>query len=365
MLADKRAGEFVRNFAGQWLQARNIDTTNVNAAAVLSKDEPPDPKASEKRARFRELIRKPAESLTPEEKKELEEARAAFANGGRRFTQFELTGELRRAMRLETESTFDYIIRNNHSLLELLDSDYTFLNEKLAKFYGIDGVMGDQMRKVLLPKDNPRGGVLTQATVLIITSNPDRTSPVKRGLYVLENILGIPPPPPPPNITPLEQAAAGAKGKTPTLRETLKLHRSDAKCSSCHNRMDPIGLAFENFNALGRWRDKELGQPIEAGGELLTGETFKSVRELKTILVKEHRLDYYRCIAEKLFIYALGRGPEPKDLHTLDEIVMKLDAVEGKPVALISGIIESAAFQRRGSPRESNSSQAEPKPAKK
>ncbi|HEV3385401.1 MAG TPA: DUF1592 domain-containing protein [Gemmata sp.] len=365
MLADKRASDFVRNFTGQWLQARNIDTINVNAAAVLSKDEPPDPKAAEKRARFRELIRKPAESLTPDEKKELEEARAAFAGGGRRFNQFELTGELRRAMRLETELTFDYVLRNDRSLLELLDSDYTFLNEKLAKFYGIDGVAGEQMRKVSLTAGNPRGGVLTQATVLIITSNPDRTSPVKRGLYVLENILGIPPPPPPPNITPLEQAAAGAKGKTPTLRETLKLHRSDSKCSSCHNRMDPIGLAFENFNALGRWRDKELGQPIETAGELLTGETFKSVRELKTILVKEHRLDYYRCVAEKLFIYALGRGPEPKDQHTLDEIVVRLDAAEGKPTALINGIIESPAFQRRGAPRDPNPSQPLQKPVKK
>jgi hypothetical protein len=365
MLADKKASEFVRNFTGQWLQARNIDTTNVNAAAVLSKDEPPDPKASEKRARFRELNRKPPESLTPEEKKELEEARAAFAGGSRRFDKFELTGELRRAMRLETELTFDYILKNDRSLLELLDSDYTFLNERLAGFYGIDGVTGEQMRKVSLAAESPRGGVLTQATVLIITSNPDRTSPVKRGLYVLENILGTPPPPPPPNIAALEQAAASTKGKTPTLRETLKLHRSDSMCSSCHNRMDPIGLAFENFNALGRWRDKELGQPIETAGELLSGEKFKSVRELKSILVKDHRLDYYRCVAEKMFIYALGRGPEPKDQHTLDEIVTRLDATKGKPSALINGIIESPAFQRRVALGDSNPSLTEPKSEKK
>jgi hypothetical protein len=362
LLADKRSSEFVRNFTGQWLQARNIDTTNVNAFAVLSKDEPPDPKVAERRARFRELVRKPPESLTAEEKKELDELRAAFFGGFRRFAQYELNGELRRAMRQETELTFDHVLRNDRSLLELLDSDYTFLNERLARFYGLDGVTGDQMRKVALPADSPRGGVLTQATVLIITSNPDRTSPVKRGLYVLENVLGTPPPPPPPDIAPLEQAAAGLKGKPPTLRETLKLHRSDPKCSSCHNRLDPLGLAFENFNALGRWRDKELGQPIEAGGVLLTGESFKSVRELKKILTTDRRMDYYYCVTEKLFIYALGRAPEPKDQHTIDEIVAKLDAAKGKPSVLITGIIESPAFQRRGTRAPHPS---EPIPAKK
>jgi hypothetical protein len=364
MLADKRSSEFVRNFTGQWLQARNIDSSNVNAFAVLSKDEPPDPKAAEKRARFRELVRKPTESLTPEEKKELDELRGTVFGGFRRFSQFELTGELKRAMRQETELTFDHVLRNDHSLLELLDADYTFLNERLAKFYGIDGVTGEQMRKVALAADSPRGGVLTQATVLVITSNPDRTSPVKRGLYILENVLGIPPPPPPPDITPLEQAAAGIKGKTPTLREALKAHRADARCNSCHNRLDPLGLAFENFNALGRWRDKELGQPIESGGVLLTGESFTDVRALKKVLVTERRLDYYRCVTEKLFIYALGRGPELKDQHTLDEIVARLETAKGKPSVLIAGIVQSPAFQRRGT-RDSGPPRPDPKPAKK
>ncbi len=251
LLADKRSSEFVRHFTGQWLQARNIDTVNVNAFAVLSKDEPPDPKLAEKRARFRELTRKAPESLTPEEKKELDELRGTIFGGFRRFSQFELTGELRRAMRQETELTFDHVLRTDRSLLELLDGDYTFLNERLAKFYGIDGVTGEPMRKVALPADSPRGGVLTQATVLVITSNPDRTSPVKRGLFVLENVLGIPPPPPPAGHHPTGAGRCRTgRGKTPTLRETLKLHRADPKCNSCHNRMDPIGLAFENFNAL-------------------------------------------------------------------------------------------------------------------
>src|SRR5437762_66188 len=160
LLADKRSGEFVRNFAGQWLQARSIDTAIVNAAAVLSKEQPLDPKAEERRARFRELIRKPADMLTEAEKKELEEARANFVGRFRRFAQFELNGELRRAMRQETEMTFEHLLRNDRSLLELLDADYTFLNERLAKHYGIDGVTGDQMRQVTLPANSPRGGVL-------------------------------------------------------------------------------------------------------------------------------------------------------------------------------------------------------------
>jgi hypothetical protein len=348
LLADKRSGELVRNFVGQWLLARSIDTVNVNAFAVLIKDEPPDPKAQQRRARFRELVRKPPETLTDAEKKELAEARANFFRGFRRFRQFDLTGDLRRAMRQETEMLFDYIVRNDRSLLELLDSDYTFLNERLAKQYGIDGVTGDQMRRVPLPPNSPRGGILTQATVLVVTSNPDRTSPVKRGLFILDNILGTPPPPPPPNVAPLEAAVAAVKGRPPTLRESLKLHRSEALCNSCHRRLDPLGLAFEHFNALGRWRDKEQGQPIETAGELLTGESFKDVRELKRILVTKRRLDFYRCVTEKLLIYALGRGLELADTHTVDEIVDKLEAAKGRPSVLIRGIIESPAFQRRG-----------------
>jgi hypothetical protein len=348
MLADKRSGEFMRNFSGQWLQARAIETANVNAAAVMLKEQPPDAKAEEKRARFRELNRKSPEKLTEAEKKELNEARAAFFKGFRRFAQFELTGDLRRAMRQETEMAFEHIIREDRSLLEFIDADYTFLNEKLAKHYGIDGVKGEQMRKVSLPPDSPRGGVLTQGTMLIITSNPDRTSPVKRGVFILDNILGMPPPPPPPNVPLLEQAAAALKSKTPpTLRETLKAHREDALCMSCHNRMDPLGLAFENFNALGRWRDKEQGQPIEPAGELLTGEAFKNVRELKRILIADRRLDFYRCATEKMLIYALGRGLEPGDAHAVDDLVSKLEAAKGRPSVLISGIIESPAFQRR------------------
>lgn len=347
MLADPRSAEFVRNFVGQWLQTRSLDGIQINAAAVISRDETPDPKAQQQRARFRELSRRPPDSLTPAEKAELKEARAAFFGSFRRFARFELNGAMRQAMRRETEMLFEHVVRNDRSLLELIDSDYTFLNERLAGHYGIEGVKGDEMRLVKLPPNSPRGGVLTQGTVLAVTSNPDRTSPVKRGLFILDNILGTPPPPPPPDIPALEDATTKAGGRPPTLREAMKLHRSQPLCNSCHNRMDPLGLALENFNALGRWRDKERGQPVDASGQLITGESFNSVRELKRVLVTEHRLDFYRCLTEKLFVYALGRGLDYHDVQAVDEVVARLDAAGGRPSVLLTGIIDSAPFQKR------------------
>jgi hypothetical protein len=189
--------------------------------------------------------------------------------------------------------------------------------------------------------------VLTQGTVLTVTSNPDRTSPVKRGLFVLDNILGTPPPPPPPDIPALEDAETGVKGRPSTLREQLKVHREAPLCSSCHNRMDPLGLALENFNALGLWREKDRGQPIDAAGQLVTGEEFTGVTELKRILVTERRLDFYRCLTEKMLTYAVGRGMEYYDVQAVDEIVAKLEKSGGKPSVLLAGVIESAPFQRR------------------
>jgi hypothetical protein len=366
MLADKKSGELMRNFAGQWLQSRAIESANVNAFAVAAAEMPVDPKVEEQRARFRELIAKDKEKLTDTEKKELETIRAALFQGGKfgkgRFGKrefFDLTPDIRKAMRLETEMAFEYIVREDRSLLELIDADYTFLNEKLAKHYGIDKVTGDQMRKVDLPPDSVRGGILTQGTMLVTTSNPNRTSPVKRGLYILDNILGLPAPPPPAAVPPLEQASASlAKAKTaPTIKESLVLHRSEPLCISCHQRFDPLGLALESFNALGRYRTKELEQPIDPAGELLTGEKFKDVKELKKVLVTQRRLDFYRCATEKMLIYALGRGLEYYDTHTVDTLVGQLDAANGRPSVLISGIIESPAFQRRRAidPATSNS----------
>ncbi|HZZ20951.1 MAG TPA: DUF1592 domain-containing protein, partial [Opitutaceae bacterium] len=305
MLDDPQSSAFVRNFTGQWLQARDVEFIPINARAVLGlpPHKPGDPKV-------------------------------------------DFDGETRRAMRSETEMVVSYIIKGDRSVLELVDSHYTFLNAPLAKVYGIPGVSGKEMRLVTLPDDSFRGGVLTDGSVLTVTSNPTRTSPVKRGQFILENILGTPAPPPPPNIPPLEDAKVPG-GHDPTLREMLAVHRDNQLCRSCHARMDPLGLAFENFNALGNYRDKESGVPINATGRLITGEEFSDVRGLKRIITHERRTDYYRCITEKLMIYALGRGLEYYDVEAVDRIVKDLEHDGGRFSTLLLGVIDSAPFERR------------------
>jgi hypothetical protein len=350
MLADRKADELVQNFTGQWLQTRDVEGIDINARVVLFRDNPGDPDLRRKRQRREELREKRDKAkLTEEEERELDQLQQEFFARFRNRPNIELDGELRRAMRRETEMSFSYIMREDRGVLELLDADYTFLNERLAGHYGLTNldVKGPEMRRVALPEENARGGVLTHGSMLIVTSNPTRTSPVKRGLFVLENILGTPPPPPPPDVPDLEEAAKEFKDREPTLREMLELHREKPLCSSCHNRMDPIGLALENFNALGMWRETERRQPIDVKGKLITGETFNGIKELKRILVNERRLDYYRCLTEKLLIYALGRGLEDYDIHTVDRIVERLDADKGRFSTLLMGVIESSPFQKR------------------
>jgi hypothetical protein len=348
MLTDAKFKAFVQNFTGQWLQTRDIDTVVIDARAVLLRDEKVDPEADRRRKRFRELRNKPDDSLTEADKEEMAKLRAEFA---KRFrgVQTELTGDLRQAMRREAELYFANIVRENRSVMELLDSDYTFLNEKLAKHYGLSDldVTGDEMRKVNLPAESPRGGILTMGSVLAVTSNPTRTSPVKRGLFILDNILGMPPAPPPPNIPALEDAASAFKGREPALRELLEAHRANALCSSCHNRMDPLGLAFENFNAMGMWRAVERDHAIDPAGKLLTGEEFTNVREVKHLLVANHSREFYRCLTEKVLTYALGRGLDYYDVETVDRIVERLEAEKGRFSTLLMGVIESAPFQKR------------------
>lgn len=351
MLADGRSSALIENFVGQWLQVRDIDGIDINGRAVLARDLGDERDMKERRRRMEELRAKA--HLTPEEEKEREEL---IEKGRRRFEKreiVELDGELRRALRQETEMAFDHVVRDDRSVLELIESDYTFLNERLAKHYGlkddasIEKITGNQMRRVDLPRGHVRGGVLTHGSVLIVTSNPTRTSPVKRGLFVLDNFLGMPPPPPPPDIPNLEEAEGEFQGKDPTLRESLEVHRSQPLCNSCHNRMDPLGLALENFNALGMWRDKERGQPIDATGKLITGETFNDIRDVKRVLATNHRQDFYHCLTEKLLTYALGRGLAYYDAHTVDEITARLDKESGRFSALLMGVIESAPFQKR------------------
>ena len=305
MLKDAKAQAFVRNFTGQWLQARDVESVPINARVVMGPN-------------------------------------AVRNKDGR----IEFDGAFRRMMRSETEMYFDHVVREDRSVLELVDSDYTFLNGRLAAHYGIPGVTGETLHLVKLPEGSPRGGMLTQGTVLAVTSNPTRTSPVKRGLFILENILGTPPPPPPPDVPDLEEAKKGFTDHEPKLSEMLAVHRANKLCNSCHSRMDPLGLALENFNALGSWRDTEAGQPIEPAGRLITGEKFADVRALKHVLSHERKLDVYRCLTEKLLTYALGRGLDYYDTHTIDDIVDQLAREDGRMSVLLFGVIESPAFQK-------------------
>jgi hypothetical protein len=349
MLADPRGKEFVHNFTGQWLQARDIANVPITALDVYLRDHP-SPEYEEARQTFRRIGgRSSGAARSPEQSEAIAKARSVVAAFTRQ-PKPELTGELRRAMLEETELTFAHILREDRSLLELIESDYTFLNEDLAKHYGIPGVTGRQMRKVTLPPDSPRGGVLTQGTILAVTSNPTRTSPVKRGVFILDVILGTPPAPPPPNIPALEEAASAAKLSKMSLRETLALHASDALCRSCHNRMDPLGLALENFNAMGMWRTSELDQPIQTAGKLITGETFADVRELKHVLATARHRDFYYALTEKLLIYALGRGLDYRDTTTVDQLVAALEESGGKPSALLRALVMSAPFQQQRQP---------------
>ncbi len=349
MLADKRSSEFVSNFTGQWLQARDIQNVQINPFSVFLREHP-DPAVEQAFDTFKRINRISEEKRTPAEQASFASARKTFFKTFR-MPKPQLSSALREAMRKETEMTFAYVIREDRSLSELVESDYTFLNEDLAKHYGITGVNGPQMRKVTLPPDSPRGGVITQGTVLAVTSNPTRTSPVKRGVFILDSILGTRPPPPPPNIPALEDAASPEKLRTMTLRENLSLHATNKSCASCHSRMDPLGLALENFNAMGMWREGELNRPIDPSGRLITGETFSNVRELKHILATKHLRDFYYCLTEKLLTYALGRTLDYYDVETVDRLVEELESSGGKPSVLLQGIVNSAPFQQRRGPQ--------------
>jgi hypothetical protein len=303
MLADPRSERLVTNFVGQWLQARDIETVPVSAKSILGLD----------------TNRDAARAFDP---------------------------RLRGDMRKETEMLFDFILRKNRPAEELISARYSFLNERLAKFYDIDGVKGEEFRAVDLTEHPERGGLLTQGTVLMVTSNPTRTSPVKRGLFVLDNILGTPPPPAPPGIPPLEDAA-GAGNANPTMREMMEIHRKKPDCRGCHARMDPIGLGLENFNALGQFRTKEKDKPIDTSGKLVTGEEFKDLAELKEVLARQRKQDLYRCISEKLLTYAIGRGVEYYDSTTIDQLTRRMEKNGGSLRELIQGIVESPPFQKR------------------
>jgi len=333
MLVDPRADNLARHFTGQWVQSRDVEGIASNPFEIIMRD------AGEEGLRKRLM-----EAFRAQDEKTITELRARVeAIMKSRPT---LTKEVRAAMREETEKYFAHVMREDRPVVEFIDSNYTFVNEDLAKYYGIPDVSGKDLRKVTLPAGSPRGGLLTQGSALLVTSNPDRTSPVKRGLFVLANFLGTPPPPPPANVPALEASESAFHDKEPALRDVLKVHRENPLCNSCHNRMDPIGLAFENFNGVGLWRDSERKQPIVAEGSLITGETFNSVSDLKRILVNGHRADFYRTLTAKLLTYATGRGPEYYDVETIDRIVKRLEENDGRFSALLMGVVESAPFQK-------------------
>jgi hypothetical protein len=343
MLADSRSSELMRNFSGQWLHARDVDSLVVNASAVLSRDQVRDSKmddAEAAQARFRELRRKDPESLTDEERRELQSARQAFTNSRMRFREFELSGSLRQAMRRETEMLFEHILREDRSVLDFLDARYTFVNERLAKHYGIASVKGNQFQRVSL-KGTPRSGVLTHASVLLLTSNPTRTSPVKRGKYVLENILGTPPPPPPPDVPELEESKQAAlKG---TLRQRMEQHREKPMCASCHARMDPYGFALENYDGIGAWRRQDNKVDVDPSGEI-NGKTFQTPVEFRTILAERHG-DFRRALVRKVLSYALGRGLQGFDRPVIDEICAAVEAHGDRFSSVIANVVRSYPFQ--------------------
>ncbi len=279
-----------------------------------------------------------------------------FGRRGRReYDGKSLTPQVRQAMRQEVEEYFAYVMREDRSVLEFLDSNYTFVNADLAKLYGLQDVTGSEMRKVDLPEGNPRGGVLTMGGVLTVTSNPTRTSPVKRGKWVLENILGAPTAPPPPNIPALEDSLTKTGDHKPTQREVLAIHRESPLCASCHERMDPLGLALENFNGFGRYRESEFEQPIEPAGELITGESFDGVVELKAALVENHKPEFYRALTGKLMTYVLGRGVEYYDLPVIDQIAERMMQDNGKFSTMLMGVLESPQMHYRRPTAESDS----------
>lgn len=301
MIADPRCDAFGRNFVGQWLQIRDVMHMPFDLPAIL-----------------KETDRAAAEKI--------------------------FNADVRRAMQQETELLFLHLLRNNLPAADLLVGDQTFLNEPLARFYGIEGITGNDMRLVSLRDERHRHGLLTHGSVLAVTSNPSRTSPVKRGLFILENLLGTPPPPAPPDVPPLEATALQQDAKNLSMRALLARHRQEPLCHSCHARFDPLGLALEQYNAIGQWQTD--GIEIETAGTLITGESFSDVRSLARRIAEDRRDDFYRCLTEKLLTYALGRGVEYYDAPAVDKIVRRCRD-DGGLRTLVTAVLESVPFQMR------------------
>ena len=292
MLADPKAAALVENFGGQWLHLRNVAGWT------------PDPA---------------------------------------RFPDFD--DSLRYAFERETALFLDHLIREDRNVLELIDADYTFLNERLAGFYGIGGVDGGYFRRVPLA-GGARGGVLTHGSVLMVTSYPTRTSPVLRGKWVLENLLGAPPPPPPPDVPALAADAGASAGG---LREALERHRADPACAACHAKLDPLGFALENFDAVGAWRTEDGGAPVDASGTLPDGALVDGPAGLRRVL-RERRVEFVETLAAKLLTYAIGRGLEWYDRPAVREIRRRTETGDHRFSALVAAVVDSVPFRLRRIP---------------
>ena len=293
MLADPRSRNLITNFVSQWLHLRNL------------------------------------ESVAPDM---------------RLFPDFD--DNLRQALRQETELFVESVIGEDRNVLDLLSADYTFVNERLAKHYGIPHVYGDRFRRITLDEDNQRGGLLRQGSILTVTSYATRTSPVIRGKWILENILGTPPPPPPANVPELKEKPSSAEKLS--MRDRLAEHRNNPACSSCHNLMDPVGFALENYDAVGRYRTVEGGVPVDSSGELFDGTKFDGIGELQSALLARPDL-FVNAIAEKLLVFATGRGVEYFDGPALRKVVRDAKEEDYRFSSLILGIVNSKPFQMRRS----------------
>ncbi|MEM9643597.1 MAG: DUF1592 domain-containing protein [Planctomycetota bacterium] len=361
MLADDRSDELVQNFVGQWLKARDVESIPIDVLGAAGLRPEYDALRSRVREIFnerREIARRKDVDRDAAEQESRDhreyEIKLLFGRLGElRDLGDVLDAETRRDLRRQTETLFRHVLLEDRSVLELIDNDYMFINQRLADFYQLDETQvpeqlpRDEFTRVKLSSSR-RGGVLRQANFLIVTSNPTRTSPVKRGLFILDNILGTPAPPAPAAVPELEEAAEGGEGKDLALRELLELHRSEPLCASCHRRFDPMGLALENYDAIGRWRDREANQPIDPAGELISGEQFDNAAELMRVLTGTRRFDFYRCLSEKLMTYGLGRGVEFYDEPTIDKLVDAMEHDGKTPTIrrLIHDIVKSVPFQR-------------------
>ena len=292
MLADSRSASLVTNFAEQWLYLRDIESKRPNEALFADFDE-----------------------------------------------------SLRDAFRRETDLFLDSVLRGNHSVLDLLSANYTFVNERLAKHYGIPNVHGSDFRRVTLPPGSPRGGLLGQGSILTITSYANRTSPVSRGKWVLENLLSAAPPPPPPDV-PALKTEANDTGENLTMRDAMIQHRANPACASCHSRMDPIGFAMENFDGVGRWRDHDAGNPIDASGVFPSGEKFDGMAGLKAALLT-HPEEFISTITEKLMMYGIGRNMQFYDRPAIRAIIRQAAPSNYTFASLVQGVVRSAPFQMR------------------